>query len=150
MTGNIMTGNTESINVGQLNVRQDKKIAEIIRMKPINLSPSWNRPFTEWNNMMKTLLIETVLIGRAMNPAWSVLNPEENCHEVLDGQHRLKIVLMYYNNEFKLNGKHSSYIQEKGYDGFKFEDMNIDDQESFQKYCFSFISVSTRRNHWGI
>jgi len=136
----------ESINVGQLHVRQNKKNAATFRLKRIKLSPTWNRPFIEWKPNEKTLLIETVLIGRSMNPAWTVLNPEENCHEVLDGQHRLKIVLMFYNNEFKLSGKYSSYIQEKGYDGFIYDDMNSEDQESFQKYCFSFNHLS--QEYW--
>ena len=33
---------------------------------------------------MKTKLIETLLLGRAMNPIWTVINPEDDSECVLD------------------------------------------------------------------
>jgi hypothetical protein len=41
-----------------------------------------------------------MLIGRAMNPIWTVYNDEEDSEEVLDGMHRLTTALSFLNNEF--------------------------------------------------
>ena len=54
---------------------------------------------------MQTKSVESIIIGWAMNPIWTIDNPEDQSEEVLDGMHRLNTALGFLDNKFKLIGK---------------------------------------------
>ena len=90
-----------SISLSIINLRTSKEFALTMNEVYINKNPDFQREYEAWDDKLKTRFIETILIGRAMNPIWTIYNPEEKSEEVLDGMHRLTTALDYLNNKFK-------------------------------------------------
>ena len=95
-----------SIPLSIINLRTNKETAIATNQIYINKNPDFQREYEAWDEKLKTRFIETILIGRAMNPIWTILNPDDNSEEVLDGMHRLTTALDFLNNKFKLNSKY--------------------------------------------
>ena len=95
-----------TIPLSIINLRTNKEIALTTGQVYINKNPDFQREYEAWDDKLKTRFIETILIGRAMNPIWTILNPDDNSEEVLDGMHRITTALDYLNNKFKLNSKY--------------------------------------------
>ena len=95
-----------SIPLSIINLRTNKEIAISTNQIYINKNPDFQREYEAWDDKLKTRFIETILIGRAMNPIWTISNPDDNSEEILDGMHRLTTALDYLNNKFMLNSKY--------------------------------------------
>ena len=135
-TRSMQKENTEDVTVRQIELRCDEKKGEH-HGGYINISPEWNRHFNAWNPAMKTRLVETVMLGRRMNPLWFIYSENGETSSVLDGQHRLKTILSFYDNKFKLVGKHLLELDPVEYDKKSFEDLNSDDKLLIKNYKFS-------------
>ena len=90
------------IHIGLINLQTNIEQAKELKLTHINLTPDFQRLYEAWTEKLKTRLIESILLGRAMNPIWTVNNSADACIDVLDGMHRLKTALGYFNNEFAL------------------------------------------------
>ena len=101
----------------------------------------FQRNYDAWDDKLKTRFVETMLLGRAMNPIWTILNPEDNSEEILDGMHRITTATDFLNNQFKLNSKYLSddNVGKKGY----FKDLSLDDQQKIRNYNFTFNNLDS-------
>jgi hypothetical protein len=130
---------SSAISLSIVNLRSQKETALGANEVWINKNPDFQREYDAWDDKMKTRFIETILIGRAMNPIWTILNPYDNSEEVLDGMHRLTTALDYLNNKFRLNSKHfTEPARGQQYDNKLFSELNLDDQQRVRKYNFVF------------
>jgi len=133
-----------TISLSIINLRTNQEFARTMNEVYINKNPDFQREYEAWDDKFKTRFIETILIGRAMNPIWTIYNPEENSEEVLDGMHRLTTALDYLNNKFKLNSKHFT-DESRGsiYDKKSFNDLPPDDQQKIRNYSFIFNQLDS-------
>ena len=133
-----------SIPLSIINLRTNRETAIATNQVYINKKPDFQREYDAWDDKLKTRFIETILIGRAMNPIWTILNPEENSEEVLDGMHRMTTALDYLNNVFKMNGKYCT-DESRGsvYDKKSFIELSIDDQHKIRNYNFTFNQLDS-------
>ena len=148
-----------TIALSIINLRTNKETAIAASQVFINKNPDFQRAYEAWDDKLKTRFIETILIGRAMNPIWTILNPEDNSEEVLDGMHRLTTALDYLNNKFKLNSKYFTDVTRGDlYDKKSFNELNSDDQHKIRNYNFTFnqldstfhTDISKRRDQYEI
>jgi len=127
-----------------INLRTNREAAIATDQVFINKNPDFQREYEAWDDKLKTRFIETILIGRAMNPIWTILNPEDNSEEVLDGMHRLTTALDYLNNKFKLNSKHfTDEARGQQYDKKSFGELTKDDQSKIRNYNFTFNQLDS-------
>jgi hypothetical protein len=133
-----------SIPLSIINLRTNKEIAITTNQVFINKNPDFQREYEAWDDKLKTRFIETILIGRAMNPIWTILNPADNSEEVLDGMHRLTTALDFLNNKFKLNSKFFT-DEHRGeiYDKKSFNELSPDDQHKIRNYNFTFNQLDS-------
>jgi len=133
-----------SIPLSIINLRTNQETAIAINQIYINKNPDFQREYEAWDDKLKTRFIETILIGRAMNPIWTILNPDNNSEEVLDGMHRLTTALDYLNNKFKLNSKYFT-DENRGqmYDKKNFSELTPDDQQKIRIYNFLFNQLDS-------
>jgi hypothetical protein len=124
-------------SVQHINVQSNKERAMAMNLQFINLSPSFQREYEAWNEKLKTRFIESILLGRAMNPIWTVENSEDGSTEVLDGMHRLTTALKFLNDEFAL-GPSLCSLDIATYKGKRFEDLCIEDKNKIRNYNFTF------------
>lgn len=127
-----------------INLRTNRENAIATNQVYLNKNPDFQREYESWDDRLKTRFIETILVQRAMNPIWTILNPQNDSEEVLDGMHRLTTALDYLNNRFKLNSKFFT-DQQRGqkYDKKKFEDLSPDDQHRIRNYNFTFNQLDS-------
>jgi hypothetical protein len=148
-----------NMTLSVVNGRTNKETALLMKMTYINKNPDFQREYEAWDDKLITRFIETILIGRAMNPIWTILNPEDNSEEILDGMHRITTAIDFLNNKFKLNGKHFT-DESRGalYDKKCFNDLSADDQSKIRNYEFVFnhldstyrTNVNKRRDMYDI
>lgn len=130
---------TTSIALSTINIQVQQEAANTMNLMFINLKPDFQRDYEAWDDKLKARFIETILIGRAMNPIWTILNPWENSHEVLDGMHRVTTAVDFLNNRYAINAKHFTEITAVDeYDGKYFRDLKPDDQNRIRNYNFYF------------
>ena len=133
-----------SIPLSIINLRSNKETAIASKQIYINLNPDFQREYEAWDDKLKTRFIETILIGRAMNPIWTILNTDDNCEEVLDGMHRLTTALDYLNNKFKLNSKFFTDVHRgQIFDKKNFSELSPDDQQKIRNYQFIFNQLDS-------
>jgi len=130
-------GSTTNIHIGMIYVQTNKENAKTMKLSHINLKPSFQRDYESWNEKMKTRFIESILLGRAMNPIWTVENSEDGSLEVLDGMHRLTTALLFYTNNFSL-GMSLATLDISMYKGKKFDDLSEEDKNKVRNYKFTF------------
>jgi hypothetical protein len=129
-----------------INLRINDEIAKSTSQIYLNIKPSFQREYESWDNKLKTRLIETMLIDRAMNPIWTIYNDEEDSEEVLDGMHRLTTALQFLNNEFSI-GKDLMELESEDYQGKYFRDLTPDQRQKVRNYEFIFNKLdSSYRN----
>jgi hypothetical protein len=126
----------EYISLSIISLRSNKEHALATNSPFLNLSPDFQRNYESWDEQMLTRFIETMLLNRATNPIWSVLNSEDDSEEILDGQHRLKTALSFLNNEFSLKSKYFMNLNKEEYDKKKFNDLSSDDKAKIRNYNF--------------
>jgi len=133
-----------AVSLSIINLRTNKEFALTMNEVYINKNPDFQREYEAWDDKLKTRFIETILIGRAMNPIWTIYNPEEKSEEVLDGMHRLTTALDYLNNKFKLNSKYFT-DDTRGiiYDKKSFNELTPDDQQKIRNYNFIFNQLDS-------
>jgi len=119
-------------------MRSDKINAKILKARYINIQPEFQRQFEAWDDKLITRLIESILLNRAMNPIWSILNPDKDSEDILDGMHRLTTALSFVNGDFKLKGKYFMELDNNKYDGKSFDELEPDDIACIENYNFDF------------
>lgn len=132
-----------TINLSMINVRINKETALAMRQTHINKQPDFQREYDAWDDKLKTRFVETMLIGRAMNPIWTILNSEENNEEILDGMHRITTATDFLNDKFKLNDKYFTDEKYKKYNKKKFSELDPDDQAKIRNYNFTFNNLDS-------
>jgi len=136
-----MSSNTQ-INLSMINMQTNREHAIASDMTFINLSPTFQREYEAWNEKMKTRFIESILLGRAMNPIWTVENSEDGSHEVLDGKHRLTTAIKFLNNEFAL-GDSLATLDTRIYKGKLFSELPQGDKNKIRNYNFTFNNLDS-------
>lgn len=120
-----------------INLRVNQETANAADQVYLNKNPDFQREYEAWDDKLKTRFIETVLIGRAMNPIWTIVNEEEESEEVLDGMHRLTTAIDYINNKFPIN---ENYLSDESmrdkYQKKYFKDLSLDDKQKIRNYNF--------------
>lgn len=148
-----------NIPLSIINLRTNKETALATNQTFINKDPDFQREYEAWDDKLKARFIETILIGRAMNPIWTILNPEEQSEEILDGMHRITTALDFLNNKFKLNGKYfTDEVRGQMFDKKNFSELSFDDQGRIRNYNFTFnqldstyrTNVNKRRDQYEI
>lgn len=127
-----------------IRMRVDKETARATDQMYIELNPDFQRTYESWDDKMKTRFIETIHFNRAMNPIWTILNPIDNCEDVLDGMHRLTTAIDFMNNKFKLVGKYLMDSQKsESLDGKTFDDLSFEDKNLIRNYKFTFNQLDS-------
>jgi hypothetical protein len=132
-----------SITLTYLNLRTNYENALAISETFINKHPDFQREYEEWSDRLKTKFMESILIGRAMNPIWTILNPDDNSEEILDGMHRVTTALDFLNNKYPLCAKYFTDSRFKKYDKKYFRDLDLDDQSRIRNYSFIFNNLDS-------
>lgn len=130
-------------NLSMVNVRINKETAVAMNQTFIDLQPDFQREYEAWDDKLKTKFIETMLIGRAMNPIWTILNSEENTEEILDGMHRLTTATDFLNDKFTLNDKYITCEEYKKYNKKTFSELDPDHQSKIRNYNFTFNNLDS-------
>jgi hypothetical protein len=133
----------ENISLSIINLRADKEKALAANQIHLNTSPDFNRKYESWDDMMKTRFVESLLLGRATNPIWIVLNDEEDTEEILDGMHRITTALAFLNNVFSITGKYLMSLEKEQYDKKKFNDLDTDNKSRIRNYSFLFNKLDS-------
>ena len=127
---------TTSETLASIRMRTNEETAITIGQVYLNLEPDFQREYEAWDEKLCTRLIESVLLHRAMNPIWVVLNSIAKTEEVLDGKHRLTTLLKFMNNEIPI-GPSLMTLEQGKYNKKKFKDLEFDDQNRIRNYSFS-------------
>jgi len=61
-----------SLNLSIINIRINKETADATQQTYINKHPDFQREYEAWDDKLKTRFVETMLLGRAMNPIWTI------------------------------------------------------------------------------
>lgn len=144
--------NTFSITLVNINARTDRSTARLIKQRWLNINPDFQREYEAWDKRMKTRFIESIILGRAMNPIWTVNNPNEpdehGSEEILDGMHRITTAISFLRNEFSLDGKYFTSLNEEEYGGKSFDEFDSDSKQKIENYNFMFnqLDSSYRRD----
>jgi hypothetical protein len=132
-----------TLNLSMINVRINKETAIAMGQTYINKQPDFQREYDAWDDKLKTRFVETMLLGRAMNPIWTILNSDENTEEILDGMHRITTATDFINNKFKLNDKYLTCEEYKKYNKKTFSEFDPDDQAKIRNYNFIFNNLDS-------
>ena len=127
-----------TVNLSLVNLRIDKERAKTADQTYLNTQPDFQRAYEALDEKLKTKLIETILYGRAMNPIWTLLNPDDKSDEILDGMHRIRTATDFFSNKFKLNCKYLSDEYKDKYSKKSFDELSQDDQNKIRNYNFIF------------
>lgn len=129
---------TTQISLGIINTRVNKEIALSVAQTWINIKPDFQREYEAWDDKLKTRFVESMLLGRAMNPIWTIFNKKNESEEILDGMHRITTAIDFLNDKFKLKGCHFTCPDYQKYNKKKFSDLDKDDQHNIRNYNFLF------------
>ncbi len=133
----------ENISLQIINLRVNKEMARTLNQIYLNKNPDFQREYEAWDDKLKTRFIESILLNRATNPIWTVLNEEDKSEEVLDGMHRITTALAYFNNQFSLHKNHFTVLDGEKYGKKKFEELDLDDQSKIRNYNFVFNKLDS-------
>tara|TARA_B100000035_G_scaffold312707_1_gene324778 strand:- start:58 stop:1311 length:1254 start_codon:yes stop_codon:yes gene_type:complete len=132
-----------TLNLSTINLRINRETAIALQQNYINKNPDFQREYEAWNDKLKTRFVETMMIGRAMNPIWTILNPEDNSEEILDGMHRITTATDFLNNKFCINAKFLTSQEFEIYDKKCFKDLTPDHQQKIRNYNFIFNNLDS-------
>lgn len=127
--------------LNQVALYTDRERVRSVGMPYIDLRPDFQRDYEAWDNKLRTRLVETAFLERAMNPVWLVPNTDadgEDIYEVLDGMHRCTTLINFLSGEFCINGRYLTSLPQEKYDGKFFKDLDRDDKEKVRNYSISF------------
>ncbi len=128
-----------SESLATLAARTNRETARIINATFIDLEPDFQREYEAWSEKLCTGFIETIIIGRATNPIWLVVNEGNDCVDVLDGMHRLTTAIRFLNNQFRI-GASVAAIDPAKYKNKLFRELPKEDQQRIRDYRF-FLNV---------
>jgi 5-methylcytosine-specific restriction endonuclease McrA len=74
---------------------------------------AWFQRGEVWKDDMKVRLIETILLGYALNPIWVIIKKDKDEELVLDGKQRLTTICDFMNNKFVLTDIISKELQDE-------------------------------------
>jgi hypothetical protein len=133
----------ETISLSIINLRTNPETAIAANQVYINKSPEFQRKYEAWDDKLRSRFVESMLVGRATNPIWSVLNDENDSEEILDGMHRITTALAFLNNEFALCKQYLLTLDGEKYNKKKFEDLASDDKAKIRNYSFIFNKLDS-------
>ena len=64
----------EVISLSIINLRTNKENAHATQQIYLNKSPDFQRCYEAWDDKLRTRFIESIILNRATNPIWTVLN----------------------------------------------------------------------------
>lgn len=96
----------------------------------LELSPDFQRR-SVWTEKAKSYLIDTIVRGKPIPKIilMQILTGAKNVRVVVDGQQRLRTILEFYENAFKINRIHNQEFA-----GMYFDDLPQNVQNEFRKY----------------
>ena len=97
--------------IGSLFKRTNRTNAENDQEAYLELN-AWFQRGEVWKDDMKVRLIETILLGYALNPIWVIIKEDKDEELVLDGKQRLTTICDFMNNEFVLTDIISNELKE--------------------------------------
>lgn len=106
---------------------------EINQSGCLDMSPSYQRNAV-WTNRQKSYLIDSILNGYPIPEIYMQEDVDENGHSrfiIVDGQQRLRAVLEFLDNKFKMNQEDSPMFE-----GARFSDLSGDLKRTFFRYNF--------------
>ena len=133
----------EHVSLSIINLRTNKENALATGQVFLNSSPEFQRRYEAWSDQLKTRFVESMLLNRATNPIWTVINEDDDSEEVLDGMHRLKTAASFLNNEFSLNKTFFMTLDDEKYHKKKFNDLSADDKARIRNYNFLFNKLDS-------
>jgi hypothetical protein len=133
----------EFINLQTIGFRTNKEFTLANNCVYINTSPDFQRNYEAWDDKLRTRFIESIILNRAMNPIWIVLNEEDDSEEILDGMHRITTALSFYKNEFCINKTYLLSLDGEKYNKKYFNDLDIDDKSRVRNYNFIFNKLDS-------
>jgi len=148
-----------TIPLSLINLRINRETALQTMQVFLNKNPDFQREYEAWDAKLKTRFIETILIGRSMNPIWTIRNDEDDSEEILDGMHRITTAIDFLNGKFALSSKFFTDDNTgEYYDKKKFCDLSKAEKDKIRNYNFIFnqldssyrINVNKRRDMYEI
>lgn len=133
----------ENLSLAVINLRTNKEMALASSQVFINKSPDFQRSYEAWDDKLRTRFIETMLLNRATNPIWTILNDDDDSEEILDGMHRITTALAFFNNDFSINKNYLLSIDSELYHKKKFGDLSSDDRSKIRNYNFTFNKLDS-------
>ncbi len=107
----------------------------------LNLSPSYQRNAV-WNEKAKSYLIDTILRGLVIPPVFLKQNfdidKKITYKEVVDGQQRIRTILEFQDNTFKVSTIHNDI-----YGGMYYDDLPDEAKTAFLSYRFPVEIIKT-------
>ena len=133
----------EYISLSIVNLRTNKENALATQQIYLNKSPDFQRGYEAWDDRLRTRFIESIILNRATNPIWTVLNEDNDSEEILDGMHRITTALLFLNNEFSLNKNFLLSLESEKYSKKFFNDLETDDKAKIRNYNFIFNKLDS-------
>jgi hypothetical protein len=133
----------ETLSLSIINLRTNYEIAIGAKQVYINKSPDFQRTYEAWDDKLRTRFVESMLVGRATNPIWTVLNTENDSEEILDGMHRITTALSFLNNEFSISKQYLLTLDPELYHNKNFENLSSDDKSKIRNYNFIFNKLDS-------
>jgi hypothetical protein len=133
----------EYISLYIINLRTNKENALATQQIYLNKSPDFQRGYEAWDDRLRTRFIESIILNRATNPIWTVLNEDNDSEEILDGMHRITTALLFLNNEFSLNKNFLLSLDPEKYSKKFFNDLETDDKAKIRNYNFIFNKLDS-------
>lgn len=107
----------------------------------LNLSPSYQRN-PVWNEKAKSYLIDTILRGLVIPPVFLKqtfdIDKKITYKEVVDGQQRIRTILQFQDNTFKISKMHNEM-----YAGMYYDDLPDEAKTAFLSYRFPVEIIKT-------
>ena len=137
-----ITTKTHGISIGELmaNIEKGFKLQEVDsetlsdqeKLKYVNsilVAPDYQREY-RYNQSDESSIIESVLIGIPIPPIFVAKNKMGEIHicNVIDGQHRLRAIYRFYENEYPLI---DLKLLDKEYDGKYYKDLTLSEKQQF-------------------
>jgi hypothetical protein len=133
----------ENISLSIIYLRTNKEAALAANQVYLNRTPEFQRNYEAWDDKLRTRFIESILLNRATNPIWTVLNDTDESEEILDGMHRITTALSYLNNQFEINKNYLMTLNPDIYGKKKFNDLSVDDKAKIRNYQFIFNKLDS-------
>lgn len=133
----------EHLSLSIINLRTNKENALATNQIYLNKSPDFQRSYEAWDDKLRTRFIESIILNRATNPIWTVLNEDDNSEEILDGMHRITTALSFFNNEFSINKNFLLSLDKETYNKKHFNELDPDDKAKIRNYNFIFNKLDS-------